>query len=216
MKNKTTNVKKWQARMLAAFAILASASAVMLQQKTTISHPEQIHSSPANMDQQPLGYTGDDTDVAIQGPGFFRVKVSDALGDGTAYTRNGQFFIGSQGQMVVGMDNGYTLVPPITVPPGVTNLNISADGFITATKPGNAARIAIGQFHLVQFAAPRNLHSIAYRLYQQTESSGTPLICEPGDRGSGQLLQNYLESNIAITFATAHAQSQMTAGQSHG
>jgi flagellar basal body rod protein FlgG len=216
MMNKTANTRKWPARMLAALAILASASAVMLQQRTPISHREQIHSSLPNMDQQPLGYTGNNTDVAIQGPGYFRVKVSDTLGDGIAYTRNGQFQINSQGQFVVGMDNGYTLVPPITVPPGVTNLTISADGVITGTKSGNKAPIAIGQFHLVQFAAPRNLHPIAYRLYQQTESSGTPLICEPGDRGSGQLLQNYLESNIAITFATAHAQSQMTAGQSHG
>jgi flagellar basal-body rod protein FlgG len=216
MMNKTSNTGKWQARMLAAFAILASASAVMLQQKTTISHPEQIHNSPADMDQQPLCSTGDDTDVAIQGPGFFRVKVSDALGDGTAYTRNGEFQIGSQGQIVGGTDIEYTLVPPITVPLGITKLNISVDGFITGTKPGNAAPIAIGRFHLVQFADPHNLRRIAHRLYQQTESSGTPLICEPGDRGAGQLLQSRLEMDNANTVTTGHAQSQMTDGQSHG
>src|ERR1700761_1957912 len=31
-------------------------------------------------------------DVAIQGPGFFKVKILNSIGDGTAYARNGNFF----------------------------------------------------------------------------------------------------------------------------
>ena len=60
------------------------------------------------------------------------MKVLSTLGDGTAYTRNGQFFVNNQNQLVVGMGDGYELDPPLTIPTGVTNIQISQDGILPA------------------------------------------------------------------------------------
>jgi len=76
------------------------------------------------------------------------VKVLSTMGDGTAYTRNGQFFVNSQNQLVVGMGDGYDLDPPITIPTGVSSLQISPDGIITGTKPGATAPASLGSFSL--------------------------------------------------------------------
>src|SRR5580704_16106545 len=91
----------------------------------------KISNTQLNLNEGSLENTGVATDVAIQGPGFFRIKVLSTLGDGTAYTRNGAFNVNSQGQLVVGIGDGYELIPPISIPTGVTQLQISQDGIIS-------------------------------------------------------------------------------------
>jgi len=68
--------------------------------------------------QGSLTNTNRPLDVAISGIGFFRVKILASQGDGFGYTRNGNFFVNNEGQLVLGMGDGYKLDPPITVPPG--------------------------------------------------------------------------------------------------
>lgn len=54
-----------------------------------------------NWDQGSLRETDNTYDMAIQGDGFFAIKVVDANGDSTIkYTRNGQFSITSDGYIV--------------------------------------------------------------------------------------------------------------------
>jgi flagellar basal-body rod protein FlgG len=141
--------------------------------------------------------TNNPLDVAIQGDGFFRVKVLSGLGDGTAYTRNGAFFINAQGNLVVGMGDGYQLVPPIKIPPGTTadEIGISQDGLITVTPPNSATTTTVGQLQLSMFPNPQGLKLLGGSLYQQTDASGTPTAVNPQENGAGLLLQNYLESS---------------------
>ncbi len=154
-----------------------------------------IANTQLDLTQGSLENTGRDLDVGIQGTGFFRVKVLSTLGDGTAYTRNGNFFVNNVGQLVVGMGDGYTLIPPITVPTGVTNITISQDGIITGLKPNATTPSQIGQITVNQFVNPQGLTLLGGSLYQETQSSGPPITSNPGDQGSGVLLQNYLESS---------------------
>ena len=84
----------------------------------------RISNTQLNLNEGSLQNTGNSTDVAIQGPGFFRVKVLSTLGDGTAYTRNGQFNVNNVGQLVVGIGDGYELDPPITLPTGVDRKSV--------------------------------------------------------------------------------------------
>jgi flagellar basal-body rod protein FlgG len=155
----------------------------------------RISNTQLNLNQGSLENTGVPTDVGIQGPGFFRVKVLQTLGDGTAYTRNGQFNVNAQGQLVVGIGDGYELVPPITLPIGTTNIQISQDGIITGNKPGSNTPTQLGQFQLTQFANPQGLQLLGGSLYQETQASGPPITTNPGDQGAGQLLQNFLEAS---------------------
>lgn len=155
----------------------------------------RISNTQLDLTQGSLESTGNSLDVGIQGSGFFRVKVLSTIGDGTAYTRNGQFFVNNQNQLVVGMGDGYELDPPLTIPTGVTNIQISQDGIITGTKPGSTTPTQLGQFQLTQFVNPQGLQLLGGNLYQETQASGPPIVSTPGDQGSGELLQTYLEAS---------------------
>jgi len=155
----------------------------------------QISNTQLDLTEGSMQNTGNSLDVGIQGSGFFRVKVLSTLGDGTAYTRNGQFFVNSANQLVVGMGDGYELVPPITIPTGATNIQISTDGIITGIKAGQTTPTQLGQFKLSQFVNPQGLNLLGGNLYQETVASGPPIDSTPGDQGSGQLQQSYLESS---------------------
>ena len=145
-----------------------------------------------------LDQTGNSTDVAIQGNGFFKVKILSTIGDGTAYTRNGAFFVNSQGQLTLGMGDGYTLVPPISVPTGATNVSISQSGAVTYTPESGAAKTqTAGQIQLYQFVNPQGLNLMGSSLYTETDASGPATTSQPGADGAGTLQNGFLEqSNV--------------------
>ena len=76
---------------------------------TRIVATERLHT------QGNLQQTGNSTDVAINGNGFFQVQMPDGT---LAYTRDGSFQINAQGQLVTAA--GYPVQPAITVPCGLT------------------------------------------------------------------------------------------------
>src|SRR4051812_45975330 len=59
----------------------------------------KISNTQLDLEQGPLDSTNRNLDVAINGPGFFRIKVDPNLGDGYAYTRNGNFFTNKDEQL---------------------------------------------------------------------------------------------------------------------
>jgi flagellar basal-body rod protein FlgG len=141
--------------------------------------------------------TGRPLDVAIQGSGWFKVKVLDTVGDGYAYTRNGNFFVNSNRNLVVGVGDGYLLDPPIQIPQGVSDsqISIGTDGTVYATLSNTNARQKLGQLQLTSFINPQGLTLLGGSLYRETESSGPPTSGNPTENGTGEILQNYLESS---------------------
>src|SRR5512137_3053989 len=101
---------------------------------------ERIHT------QGNLNQTGNNKDVAIQGPGFFQVLLPDGT---TAYTRDGSFQTDSQGQVVTA--SGFPVQPAITIPPNATSLSIGQDGVVSVTQPGSANPVQIGSLQLATF-----------------------------------------------------------------
>jgi flagellar basal body rod protein FlgG len=138
--------------------------------------------------------TGRQLDLAIQGQGFFKVRL-DSDSNRFAYTRNGNFFVNHNGQLVLGMGDGYKLEPGIVVPKGVTDVTISQDGDVEVVKAGSNTKQRIGRIELSQFVNPEGLDSLAGSLYLQTALSGPPSPSKPGENGAGQLLQGFLESS---------------------
>jgi len=155
----------------------------------------RIGNTEIDMSQGSMQNTNNPLDIGIQGPGFFRVKVLSTLGDGTAYSRNGAFYVNADNELVLGVGDGYQLVPPVTIPTGVTNITISQDGNITGLKAGAEAPTTIGQIKISQFVNPQGLSQLGGSLFQETAASGPPIESIPGDQGSGQLLQNFLEAS---------------------
>jgi len=157
----------------------------------------KISNTEIDLTQGSPAGTSNPLDVAISGDGFFKVKVMDSLGDGTAYTRNGAFFINNTGQMVLGMGDGYQLIPSVKFPPGTTadQVGIGQDGLITITLPGSTAKTTVGQLQLSIFPNPQGLKLLGGSLYQQTDSSGAPLTSNPEANGAGLTLQSFLETS---------------------
>jgi len=155
----------------------------------------RISNTQLDLEQGSMESTNAPWDVAIQGNGFFRVKVNDSVGDGTAYTRNGSFFVNQEGELILGMGDGYKLVPPISVPTGATQVSVSQDGIISVLAAGSETPVQVGQLQISQFVNPQGLNLLGGSLYQETESSGGPITTNPGESGAGDLLQGYLESS---------------------
>lgn len=155
-----------------------------------------------NFEQGSLQNTGRQLDVGIAGQGFFKVKIQDSIADGFAYTRNGNFFVNSNGELTLGMGDGYKLQPRITVPKGVTDVSIDQDGSVEVIQAGANGKHRIGRLQLAQFINPQGLNPLGGSLYTQTEASGPPVVGSPGDGdgGAGQVLQGFLEgSNVDPT-----------------
>jgi flagellar basal-body rod protein FlgG len=157
----------------------------------------KISNTELDLSQGAPQNTNNPLDIAIQGDGFLRVKVLSSLGDGTAFTRNGGLFINSTGNLVVGMGDGYSLIPPIKVPPNTTadQVGITQDGVVTVTSPTSSTPVTVGQLQLTLFPNPQGLKLLGGSLYQQSDASGAPITANPEQNGAGMVLQNYLESS---------------------
>jgi flagellar basal-body rod protein FlgG len=152
----------------------------------------QIDTSPGSLDE-----TGGTFDVAISGEGFFKVRILDSVGNGIGYTRNGTFIVNRDGDLVLGLGDGYRLEPPINIPPGSTDVTIGLDGTVSYLRPGATTSTNAGQIQIAQFVNPQGLKLLGGSIYLETESSGPPIESTPGEDGAGTLLQHFQEgSNV--------------------
>lgn len=144
---------------------------------------------------------GNKLDILIQGNGFFRVGVQDALAPGGfAYTRAGQFTLNSDGEIVVAGDQGRRLDPTITIDGDVEDVAIDSSGQVFVQRPGNATPEQVGQIQLTNFVNPTGLKQLGENLFGETGASGPPIEGNPGDQAFGTLLQgSYENSNVDPT-----------------
>jgi flagellar basal-body rod protein FlgG len=148
----------------------------------------KISNTQLDLEQGSLESTNRNLDAGIQGNGFFAVKILDSLGS-TGYTRNGNFFVNQKGELVVGMGDGYRLIPPITVPTNYTDLSIGQDGTVQVVKAGSNAKTIVGQLQLTQFPNPQGLQLLGGSIYTTTDASGPPIVSKPGQDGAGTILE---------------------------
>ena len=158
----------------------------------------RMSNTQLDLTQGSMENTGNSLDVGISGNGFFKVKILPTIGDGTGYTRNGSFFVNNNNQLTLGMGDGYTLTPPITIPTGATNIAIAQDGTVSYTpQGGGTAKQTAGQLQLYQFVNPQGLNLMGSSIYTQTDASGQPIQSKPGENGAGTVLGGFLEeSNV--------------------
>lgn len=140
--------------------------------------------------QGPLASTGNELDVALNGPGWFQVA---GPGGETLYTRAGAFNTNAAGQVVTA--DGYTIEPGISVPPGTTQVHINKTGEVFAQLQGTADMTSIGQITLANFPNAAGLNALGSNLFQATEASGAASTGLPGDTSFGTVIQGYLENS---------------------
>ncbi|MFT5691415.1 MAG: flagellar basal-body rod protein FlgG [Oceanicoccus sp.] len=133
-------------------------------------------------------------DISIDGRGFFEILLPDGT---AAYTRNGQFQINADGEIV--NSRGLVLQPAITVPAESQGITISSDGIVEATLAGQAATQNLGTLQVTNFVNPTGLQAVGSNLFVETAASGSPQAGTPGSQGLGSIEQGALEnSNVDV------------------
>ena len=141
-----------------------------------------------------LQTTGNPTDIAIEGEGFFRIEMPDGT---IAYTRDGSFKLDSNRRLVT--TDGYPEADNITVEQDATSdsITISQNGLVSDVVNGQTNQV--GQITIARFVNPAGLTAIGHNLFIESEASGAPLEGNPGDDGAGRLQQSVLEmSNVQV------------------
>ena len=156
----------------------------------------RVSATPKEFTQGPLQSTGNVSDMAIEGEGFFRVLNLDGS---YAYTRDGSFKIDDNGQLVT--SDGYKVLPELVLPPNFVrdSLAISQDGRVTVKVAGNDNPILVGQIELYRFVNPAGLEAVGQNLFKVTNASGNAIAGRPGFDGMGRVEQKFLEmSNVSV------------------
>src|SRR5262245_31391524 len=143
-----------------------------------------------------LENTARELDVAIEGDGFLEVTVPGT--SESRYTRDGAIQVNASGNLVT--SDGFSIVPPITLPSDTLHVSIGIDGTVMVTTAGQPnTPTTLGNIQLVRFANAAGLHSEGGNLYVATPASGPPQQGQPGTNGLGKLRQSFLErSNVEV------------------
>jgi flagellar basal-body rod protein FlgG len=140
--------------------------------------------------QGDLTSTSNPYDVAVQGPGYFRIQQSDGT-DG--YTRAGNFSLSPQGQLVT--QDGMLVQPGIAIPANTISVQINAQGQVNATVAGTSTPQTVGQLELTRFPNEAGLNAIGGNVLLETAASGSPQAGVPGSPGYGTVQQGFLETS---------------------
>ncbi len=144
-----------------------------------------------------LKFTGNKNDAAIEGKGFFEVRLPNGS---TALTRDGEFQVSAQGQLVT--KEGYTVLGdsgPIQL-----DLNNPAPISISADGDVSQGADAKGKLKLIEFDNPRLL----------TQINGAYFVADnpslQAHASTSTLRQGYLEgSNVSVVGEMANLMAAM-------
>ncbi len=154
----------------------------------------RVVGTPKDFSQGTIEITNNPLDIAIQGEGFFQLRLPDGS---IAYTRAGNFHADNAGNMVD--PNGRQLDPPIVFPDGTTSVLIKYDGTVMVSLNDSLELSEIGQINLAKFSNPSGLKTLGQNLYAQTEASGDPIFGTPSQTGFGEIQQSALEqANVDV------------------
>ncbi|MFO7173250.1 MAG: flagellar basal-body rod protein FlgG [Bacillota bacterium] len=158
----------------------------------------RLAATQRSFQQGSLTRTGEPLHVAIQGPGFLRVRREDGT---EAYTRDGSLSLSGAGQLVTAQ--GLLVLSefgtPIQVPPGAADVQIGSDGLVTYWDSQFQQRVPVGRIGLASFVNPGGLLALGGNLYQATPNAGAIQYGAPGQYGLGTLLPGHLEnSNVEV------------------
>jgi flagellar basal-body rod protein FlgG len=195
--------------------------------KSLLYQTIQTKTTTANGDQKPVGAqaglgtrvaataslytqgafqeTGNSSDFAIDGDGFFAVRATDG---NIYFTRNGNFTwsLDANGNTILTTNDGYPVLDTtgnvIQVPEGVQSeqLVFSTDGSIAYVTPEGRSVSMNQNVALYQFNNPSGLEKMANSLLAQTGASGEAML-EQTNTGlkPSEVHQGYSEmSNVSV------------------
>ncbi|WP_372628288.1 flagellar hook-basal body complex protein, partial [Arsukibacterium sp.] len=100
----------------------------------------KVVATQKNFTQGNMITTENSLDMMIQGHGFFEVLMPDGT---TSYTRNGQFTVDGDGNLVTS-GAGFQVQPNIVIPPDATSITVSQDGEVSVRLAGQVDNAVLG------------------------------------------------------------------------
>ncbi len=147
-----------------------------------------------DFNQGTIEITNQPLDLAIEGQGFFQVRLPDGT---VAFTRAGNLHQDVEGNVV--NPNGHPLEPAIRIPRNTTEVVIDSEGRVLVRINNEATPREIGQVVLANFSNSEGLKELGQTLYLDTVASGEPVLGTPGRESYGNIRQRALEfSNVNI------------------
>ncbi|HEX4349322.1 MAG TPA: flagellar hook-basal body complex protein [Verrucomicrobiae bacterium] len=145
--------------------------------------------------------TGVESNLAIQGNGFFVVKdptsgQSYVTQDGTFTVDNNGYLVTSSGMRLQGTAGDIKIAGTSTA--SVSSYTIGTDGTVTVNLSDNTST-AVGQVELQNFANPDQLLKVGGNLYTPTAAAGASTAAAAGSNGLGTIQAGSLEmSNVDL------------------
>jgi flagellar basal-body rod protein FlgF len=134
-----------------------------------------------NFQQGTLRPTGEQTDLAIEGAGFFEVQLPDGS---RGYTRDGEFRVNAQNQLVT--KQGYMVLGD----GGPIQLDPNNGGPLSVAPSGDLSQgaEAKGRLKVVQFSDPNRLTAVGNGFFQSHDPTLLPT------EATGTIRQGFLEN----------------------
>jgi len=154
----------------------------------------EVSGSSKIWQQGPLQPSSGTFDLAIQGEGFFKVKLPSGE---FRYTRDGSFHLDELGTVVT--HEGYILDGAPTIAQDVIATSIADDGTVSTQTSDSGNPTNAGNIKLWRFPNPGGLKAQGDNLFSESASSGAAQSADPGLNGSGIIKQGYREgSNVQV------------------
>lgn len=133
-------------------------------------------------------------DIAIQGEGFFQVRLPSGE---LRYTRDGSFHQDGTGLLVTA--EGYPLQTAPSIPTDSISVTIGDDGTVSSQNLEGGTPSTIGTISLFRFSNPSGLKAQGGNFMSETASSGAATTAQAGIAGAGVMKQGYKErSNVEV------------------
>lgn len=164
--------------------------------KRYIEYGQGVRIADIRKDMTPgtIEVTNQELDMAIDGQGFFQVRMPDGQ---VAYSRAGNFHTDAEGNVLD--PNGHPLEPSLRLPRERSEVIINGEGKVFVQTIGDPNPREVGQILLAVFQNPGGLKDVGQNLYLQTAASGDPTYEIPGRSTAGSVAQRSLEfSNVNV------------------
>jgi len=207
----TTGFKKGRAEYADSFYNTLATSTSKASQVGSGTHVSGVSTQ---FDTEDAKYTGKESDLAINGNGFFR--VTDPSDGTTFFTRGGSFSRDTNGYLVT--SEGYRLqgsgtlaggdlqVPETAANPTTGQVETVSSWSFSATTGelslyfSDGSELAAGQVQLSSFSNPQGLTSQGGNIFKQTTDAGTRSDFLPASDAIASVTSQYLEqSNVDLT-----------------
>ena len=157
-----------------------------------------------------LQSTGNTLDLAISGDGFFQLadgtggsatNVPTGYSTSKLYSRAGNFYLDSLGALVNGEGKYLVSVSgtPLKIPTDAQSMSIGQDGTVNYVDAAGTLTSA-GQIQLAKFPNNGGLTKSGSNYFEQSASSGAPVLNAPLAGGTGSINSGFLEmSNVDLS-----------------